>query len=267
MRCSLFVRFLDTRQEGRVGFPTPQRRPILECGLVAVYGQNALMGINVRRDTDEFKQRRWRMVENQLRPRGIRQPRVIQAMLEVPREEFVPEELRNHAYDDCAEPIGDGQTISQPFTVAFMAEQADLHGDEKVLEVGTGSGYGAAILSRLAAEVHTIERLPAFAHRAAATLHRLGITNVSVHIGDGSLGFAEQAPYDAIIVTAGAAYLPPAYAAQLVEGGRIVIPIGGFENRQHLYCFRRHRDTLVKEDLGAFAFVPLIGDDAWQREP
>jgi len=203
------------------------------------------------------------MVSAQLRARGIRDPRVLAAMLAVPREAFVPETLKEEAYADCPHPIGARQTISQPFTVAYMAEAAELQGDEKILEVGTGSGYGAAVLSRLGAEVHTIERLPALAGRATETLERLGYSNIQVHIGDGSLGLAEQAPFDAIVVTAGAADLPPAYSEQLAEGGRIVIPIGRSERNQHLYRFRRTRNELSMDDLGSFAFVPLIGEAGW----
>ena len=204
------------------------------------------------------------MVSAHLRTRGICDSRVLTAMLAVPREAFVPEAMKDEAYEDWPHPIGAGQTISQPFTVAYMAQAAELHGEDKVLEVGTGSGYGAAVLSHLAAEVHTIERLPALAERAATTLERLGYKNVHVHIGDGSLGLAEQAPFDAIVVTAGAGYLPPAYSQQLAEGGRIVIPIGRSERSQHLYRFRRARHELSMDELGAFAFVPLIGEAGWR---
>ena len=204
------------------------------------------------------------MVNVHLRARGISDSRVLAAMLVVPREVFVPEAVIEEAYADCPHPIGAGQTISQPFTVAYMAQAAELRGDERILEVGTGSGYGAAILSHLGAEVHTIERLPALAKRAAATLERLDYSNVCDHIGDGSLGLDEQAPFDAIVVTAGAANLPPAFNQQLSEGGRIVIPIGRFERSQHLYRFRRNQDDFSCDDLGAFAFVPLIGEAGWR---
>ena len=216
--------------------------------------------------SENFSQLRRRMVNTQLRPRGIRDPRVLAAMLAVPREEFVPEDLRELAYEDCPEPIGACQTISQPFTVAYMVEAAGLRGDEKVLEVGTGSGYGAAVLSLLGSEVHSIERIPALARRALATLERCGYSNVHVHVGDGSLGLVEEAPFDAIIVTAGAAYLPPAYTEQLTDRGRIVIPIGKFETSQHLYRFHRERGDIATDDLGAFVFVPLIGDEGWHPD-
>lgn len=211
----------------------------------------------------EFARLRQRMVDTQLRARGIHEPRVLAAMLAVPREEFVSDALRSVAYDDCPLPIGNGQTISQPFTVAYMAQAAELRGDEKILEVGTGSGYGAAVLSYLGAEVHTIERIVSHARRASATLERVGCANVHVHRGDGSLGFAAEAPFDVIVVTAGAACLPPSYVEQISEGGRIVIPIGKHRSAQRLYCFRNRGGKLSIDDLGSFAFVPLIGDEGW----
>jgi protein-L-isoaspartate(D-aspartate) O-methyltransferase len=204
------------------------------------------------------------MVDTQLRARGICDPRVLAAMLAVPREEFVDEALRDDAYGDWPLPIGGGQTISQPYTVAFMAEAAELRGDEKVLEVGTGSGYGAAVLSQLGAVVHTIERIPALARRALSTLARLRFSNVHVHLGDGSLGLVEESPFDVIVVTAGAASLPPSYTDQLAEGGRIVMPIGKCKSSQHLYRFRNQHGALSIDDLGTFAFVPLIGDEGWR---
>lgn len=204
------------------------------------------------------------MVTAQIRGRGIRDPRVLAAMLSVPREQFVPQQFRDEAYEDRPQPIGAGQTISQPYTVAYMAEAAELSSNDKILEVGTGSGYGAAVLSRVGGQVHTIERLPALGQQAQATLQRLGYANVSVHIGDGTLGLPEEAPYDAIIVTAGALHLPPAYSMQLADGGRVVIPIGESLTSQRLYRFRKAGGTLAAEDLGAFAFVPLVGKDGWQ---
>ncbi len=214
--------------------------------------------------TQEFATLRQRMVDKQLRARGIRDQRVLAAMLVVPREAFVLDASKSEVYADSPLPIGAGQTISQPFTVAYMAEAAELRGDEKILEVGTGSGYGAAVLAHLGAKVHTIERLPDLAERASRALARLGYTNVHVHVGDGSLGLAEHAPFDAIVVAAGAASLPPAYSEQLAEGGRIVIPIGRSERNQQLYRFRRHGNELSMDDLGAFAFVPLIGVAGWR---
>jgi protein-L-isoaspartate(D-aspartate) O-methyltransferase len=197
------------------------------------------------------------MVERQLRRRGIHDAAVLSAMSSVPRELFVGAENRDAAYDDCALPIAGGQTISQPFTVAFMAELLDLKGDERVLEIGTGSGYGAAVLSQLAAEVHTIERIPELAELARRRLESVGVHNVHVYVGDGSRGFPEHAPYDAIIATAAAERLPPALVDQLRDGGRIVAPIGSSRG-QTMYRFLRRGDRLDAEDLGAFAFVPLV---------
>ncbi len=210
-----------------------------------------------------FARLREQMVEHQLKRRGIADRRVLDAMLSVPREEFVPANLRDAAYDDGPLPIGFGQTISQPFTVAFMAEALRLAGWEKALEVGTGSGYAAAVLSRLADSVYTIERFEPLAQQARERLARLGYDNVEVHVGDGSLGLPEYAPFDAILVTAGAAHLPPPYAEQLSEGGRIVIPVGDAETSQNLYRFTRCGDRLTSENLGGFAFVPLVGRYGW----
>lgn len=213
--------------------------------------------------TGQFAKLRQRMVDKQLRARGVRDPRVLAAMLAVPREKFLPDVPQAEVYADSPQSIGAGQTISQPFTVAYMAEAAELRDDSKILEVGTGSGYAAAVFAHLSTEVHTIERLLALGERAADALRQLSYSNVHVHIGDGSLGLAEQAPFDAIIVAAGAASLPPAYSDQLAEGGRIVIPIGSSERNQRLYRFRRKGNELSMDDLGAFAFVPLIGVAGW----
>ena len=206
-----------------------------------------------------FIQQRLRMVETQIENRGICNPRVLAAMESVPREEFVPENLRGEAYDDGPLPIGQGQTISQPLTVAFMAQALKLTGEEKVLEIGTGSGYGAAVLARLAKEVHTVERLPALADGARERLRRLGFTNVHVHIGDGSLGWPEEAPYQAICVTAAPATVPRTLQAQLAEGGRLVIPVGDSHRSQEMMRYTLLGGKLLAENLGTFSFVPLIG--------
>lgn len=204
------------------------------------------------------------MVERQLVARGISDERVLQAMREVPREEFVPESQRNFAYDDGALPIGQGQTISQPFTVAFMCEALRLEPADSVLEVGTGSGYGAAVLSRIARSVQTVERIPELAQQARERLERMGYANVAVHLANGSLGMKEAALFDAIGVTAGAERLPQAYLDQLAEGGRIVIPLGRTPHNQSMYRFTRHDGELVVDNLGGFMFVPLIGEEGWQ---
>ena len=172
------------------------------------------------------------MVDSQLRARGIADERVLDAMLRVPRHEFAPERYRDQAYEDHPLPIGEGQTISQPYIVAVMLEALALSPTDKVLEVGTGSGYVTALLAELAAQVFSVERHPALADAARELLARMGYTNVRVVVGDGSQGFAEGAPYDAIIVSAAAAEVPPALLSQLAEGGRMIIPIGGADSQQ-----------------------------------
>jgi protein-L-isoaspartate(D-aspartate) O-methyltransferase len=202
------------------------------------------------------------MVRHQLRGRGIRDERVLSAMASVPREAFVPESERASAYADGALPIGDGQTISQPVVVAAMAEALQIMPTDKVLEIGAGSGYGAAILGQLASEVHTVERIAALANRAAETLGRLGYLNVRVHLSDGTLGLAAHAPFDAISVTAAAPEVPTPLLAQLADGGRLVIPVGSHHGQQMQRITRRGGQFLT-EDLGAYAFVPLIGEHGW----
>lgn len=202
---------------------------------------------------------REQMIERHLRARGIQDPRVLDAMSRVNREEFVPAAFQDSAYEDSPLPIGCGQTISQPFTVAFMCQALRLEGTEKVLEIGTGSGYGAAVLAHLAKTVHSIEYVPPLAKQAQARLERLGYKNVHVRVGDGTLGLAEEAPFDAIVVTAGAKALPLTYIEQLGENGRLVIPLGSQGYGQTLYCFVRSRGKLSLEDLGGFVFVPLVG--------
>ena len=211
---------------------------------------------------DRFRQLRLRMVKHQLESRGIADPRVLATLASVPREEFVPPEHEAEAYHDGPIPIGPGQTISQPYTVAMMCEALQLSGVEKVLEIGTGSGYAACVLGQLAREVHTIERIPELAAVAAERLHRLGLDHVHVHVGDGSLGLVEEAPFDAIVVTAAGPDLPRAYAEQLAEGGRIVMPIGRRHDQQ-MCRYTKRQGTLHLEELGNFCFVPLIGQDAW----
>ncbi|QDV51950.1 protein-L-isoaspartate(D-aspartate) O-methyltransferase [Gimesia fumaroli] len=216
-------------------------------------------------DRNLWEAARQKMVENHLRFRGIRDPRVLEAMSRVPREEFVSPEQKQYAYSDCALPIDCGQTISQPYTVAYMCEAAQLTGDETVLEVGTGSGYGAAVLSLLTREVHTIERIPELVTIARERLTRLGFSNVHVYTADGTLGVPEVAPFDAIIVTAGAETLPEPYTEQLKNGGRIIIPIGSETMGQTMYRYTMIKGKLSQENLGAFAFVPLIGEFGWSR--
>ncbi|MCS6978275.1 MAG: protein-L-isoaspartate(D-aspartate) O-methyltransferase [Gemmatales bacterium] len=202
---------------------------------------------------------RERMVREHLAARGIQDARVLDAMLRVPREAFVPAFLTQNAYDDRPLYIGYEQTISQPYIVALMTEALQLKGQERVLEVGTGSGYQTAILALLCAEVYTIERIRKLSIRAQTTLRKLGITNVQFRVGDGALGWPEAAPFDAILVTAGASELPRALAEQLAEGGRLVIPIGPLGS-QTLHRFTRKQGQLLDEKLTRVAFVPLISE-------
>ncbi len=212
----------------------------------------------------DFAAQRREMVESQLRGRGIRDVRVLEAMLEVPRHEFVPKEFRSHAYEDKPISIGEGQTISQPFIVAAMIEAMELKGNEKVLEVGAGSGYAAAILSRLAAIIHTVENHPNLATAAHKRLARLGFANVAVHTGDGSAGLAEAAPFDAILVAAAAPLVPQPLIEQLADGGRMAIPVGD-EQAQELVLIRKSNDEIHSRTLHYCAFVPLVGRYGFSR--
>lgn len=210
-----------------------------------------------------FREARQQMIQRQLLPRGIADERVLQAMSVVPREEFVPEGVREYAYDDCPLPIGFGQTISQPFTVAFQCAALQLQGGERVLEIGTGSGYAAAVLSCLAKEVHTVERIPGLAAQAKEILRRLGYANAHAFTANGTLGLPDHAPFDGIVVTAGGTSLPQPFLEQLSIGGRIVIPIGESLYGQSMYRFTKLPESLQVENLGGFAFVPLIGRYGW----
>lgn len=198
------------------------------------------------------------MVEEQIAARGIHDPRLLQAMRQVPREVFVPENLRAFAYDDTPLPIGHGQTISQPFIVATMIEKAAITAGDKVLEVGAGSGYAAAVLSRLAGEVFAIERHTALAELAKLRLANLGYANVTIIAGDGSKGYPEEAPFDVIMVAACSPELPAMLKQQLKVGGRLIIPVGG-KNVQMLMCVVRNSgDEWTATTLGQVRFVPLI---------
>jgi protein-L-isoaspartate(D-aspartate) O-methyltransferase len=206
------------------------------------------------------------MVKRQIAARGIRDERILNAMAEVPRDQFVPAEWTGAAYEDTPLPIGEGQTISQPFMVAYMAEAAELSGKDRVLEIGTGSGYAAAVFSRIAGEVYSVERHAGLAHGAALVFERLGYTNIHVVVHDGTQGWAEHAPYDAIIVAAGGpGRVPPSLLEQLARGGRLVIPRGHTQAEQELVRIRRHADGTFgdEEHLGAVRFVPLVGVEGW----
>ena len=202
------------------------------------------------------------MVRSQLQRRGITDAQVLQAMREVPRHLFVPPEWRHEAYSDRPLPIGDDQTISQPYMVAIMTQSLALQGHEHVLEIGTGSGYQAAVLSRLAAHVSSIEYFADLADSARALLQRLGYTNVEVIVGDGGLGLPAHAPYDGIIVAAAAPHVPQPLLAQLAEGGRLVIPVGSATS-QELVIITRRGDDYAQERSVPCRFVPLLGEEGW----
>ena len=202
------------------------------------------------------------MVERQLRLRGIHDKVLLDAFSLVPRELFLPLSLHEEAYGDYPLSIGQGQTISQPFIVALMVQYLELTGIERVLEVGTGSGYQSAILGMLSRWVYTIERVPLLAKQAQCTLLRAGLTNVDVVVGDGSLGLPKSAPYDRIIVSAAAPSVPPALVEQLLDGGTLVIPVGSSHN-QRLNVVRRHKSASSTYVAESCVFVPLIGSQGW----
>lgn len=205
------------------------------------------------------------MVESQLVTRGIRDGRVLDAMRKVPRHLFVGESLWYSAYDDMALPIGEGQTISQPYMVAVMTELLDLKGEERVLEIGTGSGYQAAVLAELAREVYTVERIAALSERAAETLRVLGYENVHLRVGDGTLGWPEAGPFDRILITAGAPDVPEPLWEQLSEGGIVLAPVGDRFSQQLLKVMKR-KGRLSREFHTPCVFVPLVGKFGWEKE-
>jgi protein-L-isoaspartate(D-aspartate) O-methyltransferase len=207
---------------------------------------------------------RSRMIETQIRKRGVSSARVLEAMAAVPRHEFVPVKFRSDAYADKPLPIGEGQTISQPYMVAAMTEALELTGSERVLEIGTGSGYQAAVLSLLVSQVITVESHTSLALSAQERLTNLGYANVHVHNGDGSAGFFDAAPYDAILVTAGAPEIPQVFASQLQEGGRVVIPVGDRDN-QELVRAQMENGELKSRVLFNCKFVLLLGRYGWAR--
>jgi protein-L-isoaspartate(D-aspartate) O-methyltransferase len=214
---------------------------------------------------DPFVNQRIAMVELQLRNRGIRDDRVLEAMLRVPRHEFIPPSLIADAYADMPLPIGSGQTISQPYIVAAMLEALEIQPQDRVLEIGTGSGYMTALLAELAAQVISIERHAELAERARQVLEKLGYRNVQVIVGDGSQGFPSAAPYDAIIASAAAPMIPPALIEQLREGGRIVIPVGPAHTQQ-LQLVRKISGQAVITALDPCRFVPMIGESAYRAQ-
>ena len=214
---------------------------------------------------DDYSAQQERMVREQIERRGLTDALLLQAFRQIPRHRFVPQEERQRAYRDGPLPIGGGQTISQPYIVALMTSLLHLDGGQRVLEIGTGSGYQAAILGQLAKSVHTVERLPELAERAAALLKELGSGNVFVHVGDGSLGWREAAPYQAILVTAAAPRVPDALLEQLAPGGRLVLPVGG-RSGQDLQVWECTPDGMQIENNIPVAFVPLRGKEGWPEE-
>jgi protein-L-isoaspartate(D-aspartate) O-methyltransferase len=214
-------------------------------------------------DSAEFAPRRAEMIDKQLCRRGIQDQAVISAMLAVPRHAFVPAELQAQAYDDLPLPIGSGQTISQPYIVAAMTAALHVKPGDRALDIGTGCGYQAAVLSKLAQEVFTIENLPELASAASERLARLGFSNVHVHCGDGTLGLPEFAPFDAILVAAAAPAVPEPLLAQLAEGGRLIIPVGDTDS-QRLQLLEKRGGSFSKTGLEGCRFVPLVGRYGWQ---
>lgn len=204
------------------------------------------------------------MVDEQLIPRGIMDPHVLDAFRRVERHIFVPEKLRDFAYADHPLPVGGGQTISQPYMVALMTETLGLNGNERVLEIGTGSGYQAAILAELAKEVYSVERIETLSDSARKALEGLGYKNIRIMTGDGTLGWKEYAPYDGIIVTAGAPHIPESLITQLKDAGRLVIPLGGMFS-QTLMVVTKKGGKIAAEEVCGCVFVPLIGKEGWER--
>lgn len=213
----------------------------------------------------DFAQQRARMVAEQIEGRGIKDTAVLQAMHSVPREHFVPEEHSPYAYDDSPLPIPAHQTISQPYVVAFMIEALRLQPTDKVLEIGTGSGYAAALLGQIVAEVHTVERHQKLMWYAQERLAALGYNNVFVHHGDGSLGWPAFAPYDGIIVAAGGPVVPPSLKKQLADHGRLVMPVGKRSSQNLVRLVRRSEEKFTQTNLGPVKFVPLVGAEGWGR--
>ncbi len=216
------------------------------------------------KETDNLEERR-RFVEEAIRPAGIKDKRILGAFLQVPRHEFVLSSYRKHAYEDRPLPLEKGQTISQPSLVALMTELLHLKGKERVLEIGTGSGYQAAILSQLAKNVYTIERIPLLAKQAKIICQDLGYKNIHFHTGDGTLGLAKFQPYDAIMVTAGAKEIPQPLLDQLKIGGRLVIPIGETLQSQKLKVITKNKTGLSIYEVEPVAFVPLVGKHGWEN--
>ena len=215
---------------------------------------------------DRYIKQRMKMVDAQIRARGIRDPRVLKALEKVPRHLFVNEALRDQAYNDNPLPIDGGQTISQPYIVALMTEALELKGSEKVLEIGTGSGYQAAILAELVDHVFSIDRIASLAGNARRLLESLNYYNIAIRVGDGTLGWKDEAPFDAVMVTAGAPDIPKTLVEQIAVGGRLVVPVGGRHSQVLIKLTRLSESAhdVKKEDLGGCRFVDLIGEYGWE---
>jgi protein-L-isoaspartate(D-aspartate) O-methyltransferase len=216
---------------------------------------------------DRYKKQRMRMVETQIQSRGISDVQVLKTMSTIPRHLFIDEGLIDQAYNDSPLPIDEHQTISQPYIVALMTEALELRGKERVLEIGTGSGYQTAVLASLADRVFSIERIASLATKARKILDKLHYYNVAIRVGDGSYGWREEAPFDAIITTAAAPDIPQYLVEQLAAGGRMVVPVGG-RDVQTLYKLTRsaeNQQEITKEDLGGCRFVSLIGESGWKK--
>lgn len=215
---------------------------------------------------DRYIKQRMKMVDTQIRARGIRNPRVLKALEKVPRHLFVNEALRDQAYNDNPLPIDGGQTISQPYIVALMTEALELTGSEKVLEIGTGSGYQAAVLAELVDHVFSIDRIASLAGNARRLLESLNYYNIAIRVGDGTLGWKDEAPFDAIMVTAGAPDMPKTLVEQIAVGGRLVVPVGGRHSQVLMKLTRLSESVndVKKEDLGGCRFVDLIGEYGWE---
>jgi protein-L-isoaspartate(D-aspartate) O-methyltransferase len=211
-----------------------------------------------------YEKERMRMVEEQIVGRGVTNERVLAAMRKVPRHEFLPEGIRAMSYQDSALPLGEGQTMSQPYMVAFMSEFMDLTGTERVLEIGTGSGYQAAVLAELCGKVYTVERIKMLADRARANLDRLGYRSVALKVYDGTYGWTDMAPFDAIMVTAGSPDIPAPLLEQLKEGGRLVIPVGDRYGQNLLKVVKTPQGPVTQRSIPC-VFVPLIGNHGWKE--
>ena len=229
-----------------------------EAAAAALAAMSVLLAGGCRGPADPMQKKRYDMVERQIAARGIHDPRVLEAMRAVPRHLFVSPAEADSAYDDRPLPIGSGQTISQPYVVAFMAEQLRLAGKEKVLEIGTGSGYSTAILASLAAKVYSIEIRPELAREAKERLEKLGVKNVELRVADGYRGWSENAPFDAILVTAAPEKVPPPLLEQLSASGRMVIPVGAFY--QELKVIRRQGGGYTEKSVLPVRFVPFVGE-------